>query len=85
MSKSLIFLIITLLNSSNPAGEDTSFIFTGSVYTVLSFSAYLSSSASAKAVKWPLFIYSNFQLTMKVGLSIKLNCRPVLKNDFFFA
>ena len=29
-------------------------------------------------------IYSHFQLTMKVGLSIRLNCRPTLKNDLFF-
>ena len=26
------------------------------------------------------FIYSHFQLTMKAGVSIQLNCRPMLKN-----
>ena len=28
-------------------------------------------------------IYSHSQLTVKVGLSIQLNCRPILENDFF--
>ena len=27
------------------------------------------------------FIYSHFQLPMKVGLSIQLNCSPTFKND----
>ena len=30
------------------------------------------------------FIHRHFQLTMKVGLSIQLDCRPTLKNDLFF-
>ena len=29
------------------------------------------------------FIYSHFKLTMKVALSIQLNCRPTFKNDLF--
>ena len=28
--------------------------------------------------------YSHFQLPMKVGLSIQLNCHAMLKNDLFF-
>ena len=30
------------------------------------------------------FIYSYFQLTMKIGLSIQLNYCPTLKNNLFF-
>ena len=38
-----------------------------------------------KLEKWPLFLLSHvtFQLTIKVGLSIQLNCRSTLKNDLF--
>ena len=60
----------------------------------LSFSAWLSSSTSdrERIFRNPLlkleihrfFIHSYFQLTLKVGLSIQLNCRPTLKNDLFF-
>ena len=31
-----------------------------------------------------IFIHSHFQLNMKVGLSIQLNCRPTLKTICFF-
>ena len=72
-----------------PEGENSSFVFTCLNCSTLLFSACLGSSSSdnektfrnplLKLDKWPLFfIYSHFQLTMKVGLSIQLNCRPTL-------
>ena len=62
--------------------------------STLSFSACLGSFTSdrnrilrkplLKSEKWSVFIYSHFQLTVKVGLSIQLNCRPSIKKGLVF-
>ena len=42
------------------------------------------SKSTAKTGEMTLFLYSHFQLTMEVGLSIQLNRRSTLNNDLLF-
>ena len=48
--------------------------------TIMNFSKPTAETGEMNA----FFIYSHFQLTMKVGLSMQLNCRPTFENDLFF-
>ena len=44
------------------------------------FSKHAAETAEIAA----FFVYSHFQLTITVGLSIQVNCRPTLKKRFVF-